>query len=154
MENALTGININETRNDYGIDRDYVVGTAKQAVISVQRPLFRTYMVAAQYGHTIGSNLEIVRAPNRDANGLRIEGVQPFTWTSSEGRSVLDSASVSLQKNESGGLGYRVEYTLGQSRATTLRHSAGAVAARATSRRTIRTSTPSGPGPALSSATA
>ena len=67
LENALTGININETRNNYGIDRDYVVGTAQQAVVGVQRQLFRTYQISAQYGHTIGSNLEIVRAPNRDA---------------------------------------------------------------------------------------
>jgi hypothetical protein len=116
IESALTGININETRNDYGIDRDYVVGTANQAVIGVQRPLFRTFQVAAQYGHTIGSNLEIVRAPNRDADGLRIEGVQPFTWTTSEGRSVLDSASVNLRKNESSGLGYQVEYAFVRSR--------------------------------------
>ena len=116
MENALTGININETRNDYGIDRGYVVGTANQAVVGVQRPLFRTYQVAAQYGHTIGSNLEIVRAPNRDADGLRIEGVQPFTWTTSDGRSVLDSASVNLRKNEARGLGYQVEYAFARSR--------------------------------------
>jgi hypothetical protein len=116
MESALTGININETRNDYGIERDYVVGTANQAVIAVQRPLFRTLQIAAQYGHTIGSNLEIVRAPNRDADGLRIEGVQPFTWTTSEGSSVLDSASVNLRKNESGGLGYQVEYAFARSR--------------------------------------
>jgi hypothetical protein len=116
MENALTGININETRNDYGIDRDYVVGTANQAVVGVQRPLFRTYQVAAQYGHTIGSNLEIVRAPNRDADGLRIEGVQPFTWTTSDGRSVLDSASINFRKNEARGLGYQVEYAFARSR--------------------------------------
>ncbi len=116
MESALTGINVNETRNNYGIDRDYVVGTARQVVIGVQRPLFRTYQVAAQYGHTIGSNLEIVRAPNRDADGLRIEGVQPFTWTTSEGRSVLDSASFNLRKNESRGLGYQVEYAFARSR--------------------------------------
>jgi hypothetical protein len=116
MENALTGININETRNNYGIERDYVVGTAKQAVVGVQRVLFRTYQVSAQYGHTIGSNLEIVRAPNRDADGLRIEGVQPFTWTSSEGRSVLDSGTLQLRKNESRGFGYNVDYTFARSR--------------------------------------
>jgi trimeric autotransporter adhesin len=116
LESALTGININETRNDYGIERDYVVGTANQAVVGVQRPLFRTFQIAAQYGHTIGSNLEIVRAPNRDADGLRIDGVQPFTWTTSEGRSVLDSASVNLRKNESRGLGYQVEYAFARSR--------------------------------------
>jgi hypothetical protein len=116
MESALTGININETRNNYGIDRDYVVGTAKQAVFGVQRSLFRTYQLSAQYGHTRGSNLEIVRAPNRDADGLRIEGVQPFTWTTSEGRSILDSATFQLRKNESRGFGYDVQYTVARSR--------------------------------------
>jgi hypothetical protein len=116
MESALTGIDINETRNDYGIERDYVVGTARQAVVGVQRTLFRTYNVSAQYGHTIGSNLEIVRAPNRDADGLRIEGVQPFTWTSSEGRSELDSATFQLRKNESRGFGYDIQYTVARSR--------------------------------------
>jgi hypothetical protein len=116
MESALTGININETRNNYGIERDYVVGTARQAVVGVQRQLFRTYQVSAQYGHTTGSNLEIVRAPNRDADGLRIEGVQPFTWTTSEGRSVLDSANFQFRKNEARGLGYQVEYAMARSR--------------------------------------
>jgi hypothetical protein len=116
MESALTGIDINETRNNYGIERDYVVGTARQAVVGVQRTLFRTYQVSTQYGHTIGSNLEIVRAPNRDADGLRIEGVQPFTWTTSEGRSVLDSISVNFRKNESRGFGYQVEYAFAKSR--------------------------------------
>jgi trimeric autotransporter adhesin len=116
MESALIGIDINETRNNYGIDRDYVVGTAQQTVVGVQRTLFRTYQVSAQYGHTIGSNLEIVRAPNRDADGLRIEGVQPFTWTTSEGRSVLDSATLQLRKNESRGFGYDVQYSYAKSR--------------------------------------
>ncbi len=116
LENALTGINVDETRNNYGIDRDYVVGTAQQAVVGIQRQIFRTYQISAQYGHTIGSNLEIVRAPNRDANGLRIEGVQPFTWTSSEGRSTLDSVTLSLNKSESRGFGYSIQYTRARSR--------------------------------------
>ena len=116
LENALTGIDVDETRNNYGIDRDYVVGTAQQAVVGVQRQLFRTFQVSAQYGHTIGSNLEIVRAPNRDGDGLRIEGVQPFTWTTSEGRSTLDSFTVDLRKNESRGFGYTVSYTRARSR--------------------------------------
>ena len=74
-------------------------------------------MVSAQYGHTIGSNLEIVRAPNRNTDGtLRIADVQPFTWTSSEGRSVLDSIALSLQKGESRGFGYQLQYTYARSR--------------------------------------
>jgi len=57
-----------------------------------------------------------VRAPNRDADGLRIEGVQPFTWTSSEGRSTLDSVTLDLRKNESRGFGYQLSYTRARSR--------------------------------------
>jgi len=116
LEDALTGINLDETRNNYGIDRDYVVGTAQQAVVGLQRQVFRTYQISAQYGHTIGSNLEIVRAPNRDANGLRIDGVQAFTWTSSEGRSTLDSVTLGLNKSESRGFGYSIQYTRARSR--------------------------------------
>jgi len=117
MEDALTGINVNETRNNYGIDRDYVVGTVQQAVVGVQRQLFRTYQIGAQYGHTIGSNLEIVRAPNRNADGsLRIADVQPFTWTTSDGRSKLDSISLDLRKGESKGFGYQLQYTFARSR--------------------------------------
>src|SRR6185436_6153175 len=59
---------------------------------------------------------EVVRAPNRDADGLRIEGVQPFTWTTSEGRSTLDSFTVELRKKESRGFGYQVSYTRARSR--------------------------------------
>ena len=58
-----------------------------------------------------------MRAPNRDASGgLRIEGVQPFTWQSAEGRSVLHSATFRLQRQQVRGLGGQVSYTLARSR--------------------------------------
>lgn len=116
MESALTGIPISDTRNNYGIDPDYVLGLVQQSVINVSRDIWTSYQVSANYTHTRGSNLEIVRAPNRDADGLRIEGVQPFTWTTAEGRSVLNSASFQLQKRDSGGIGYSLTYTLAKSR--------------------------------------
>ena len=43
------------------------------------------WTVGVNYTHTRGSSLDIVRAPNRDPDGLRIAGVQPFTWQSAEG---------------------------------------------------------------------
>jgi hypothetical protein len=72
--------------------------------------------MGAGYTHTRGSSLDIVRAPNRDADGLRIEGVQPFLWQTSEGSSILDSATVRLQRPAVRGIGGQVSYTVARSR--------------------------------------
>jgi hypothetical protein len=117
MENALTGISPSDTRNNYGVDRDYVLGLVQEAAISVRREMGRTFLASAQYTHTRGSNLEIVRAPNRDPNGgLRIDGVQPFTWTTAEGRSVLNSLSLTLNRRMTSGISWETRYTIAKSR--------------------------------------
>ena len=54
----------------------------------------QVWNVGAGYTHTRGSSLDILRAPNRGPDGLRIEGVQPFLWQSSEGSSVLHAGDV------------------------------------------------------------
>ena len=79
------------------------------------------------------------------SNGeLRIEGVQPFTWQSSEGQSVLNSATFQLQKRQTRGSAI-ARSTRSPNRATTRRRSAAvAAAAAATLPRTIRTSKQSG----------
>ena len=74
------------------------------------------WSVGANYTHTRGSSLDVIRAPNRDATGLRIEGVQPFTWQSAEGKSVLHSATVRLQRRAVRGLGGQLSYTIARSR--------------------------------------
>jgi hypothetical protein len=117
MENALQGISPNETRNNFGIDKDYVLGTVHSGSINVQRSLGRTFQGSATYTHTRGYNLDIVRAPNRNTDGtLRIDGVQPFTWQTAEGRSILNSASFGLDKRQSSGFSYGVTYTIAKSR--------------------------------------
>jgi hypothetical protein len=115
MADALDGITRDGVTNTYGIDKDYVFGTVKQGVVTVQRQLGETWNTTAQYTHTVGSNLDVVRAPNRDVNGLRIEGVQPFTWTSSEGSSRLNAGNFQLEKRPQRGMGWTVTYTLASS---------------------------------------
>ena len=116
LENALQGIPPSETTNNFGIDKDYVLGLVQQSVVNVQRGIGRTWLASVNYAYTVGSNLDVIRAPNRDANGLRIDGVQPFMWQSSEGQSVLNSATFRLEKRQTRGVGYSVEYTLAKSR--------------------------------------
>jgi hypothetical protein len=117
MSDALNGIDYGEVTNTYGIDKNYVFGTVQQGVVNVQRQLGETWQTQAQYTHTRGANLDIIQAPNRDPGGqLRIEDVQPFTWTSSQGRQELNAGNFRIDKRASRGIQWSVQYTLAKSR--------------------------------------
>ena len=116
MENALAGIPPDETTNNYGIDKNYVLGRVQTWNADVSRQLGRIWTAGVNYTHTLGSNLDIVRAPNRDPSGIRIDGVQPFLWQASEGSSALHSGAFRLQMRQTRGFGASVTYTLARSR--------------------------------------
>ena len=86
-------------------------------------------------------SLDIVRAPNRGPDGLRIEGVQPFAWQTSEGSSVLNAATFRASRRPVKGIGGGAQLharQVARQRVVDRRRAAR------TSRRTIRTSRPSG----------
>lgn len=116
LEDALSAGAAGETTNNYGVDKDYVLGRVQTWNVDVNRSLGVPWTVGVNYTQTRGSSLDIVRAPNRDAGGLRIPGVQPFTWQSAAGSSVLNSASFRLQRRPVAGIGGQVSYTLARSR--------------------------------------
>ena len=83
------------TTNNFGVDRTYHLGyvqiwNARRA--ARDRP--DDVGSASRYTGTKGSQLDLQRAPNRGPTGLRIDGVQPFIWESSGGRSIMHSLSV------------------------------------------------------------
>jgi hypothetical protein len=102
--------------NNFGVDKEYELGLVQTWNVDVSRQFDRAWNVGAGYTHTRGSSLDILRAPNRDADGVRIEGVQPFVWQSSEGSSVLDSATFRLQRPAVRGIGGQISYTIARSR--------------------------------------
>jgi len=116
MENALTGVSPDETTNTYGIDKNYVLGRVETYNIDVNHQLKTAWAVGANYTYTLGSSLDVVRAPNRGPTGLRIEDVQPFLWETSEGESILHSATFRVQRRQVRGLGGGLQYTLAKSR--------------------------------------
>ena len=61
--------------------------------------------VSGGYTETRGSSLDIVRAPNRDPDSMRIEGVQPFLWQTSEVSSVLHAGTFRLRRRPVKGIG-------------------------------------------------
>lgn len=116
MEDALSSGSVGETTNTYGVDKDYVLGRVQTWNADASRNLGALWAAGVTYTHTRGSSLDVVRAPNRDATGLRIPGVQPFLWQSAEGSSVLNSLSVRLQRRSARGIGGQISYTLARSR--------------------------------------
>ena len=105
-----------ELTNNYGVQRDYVLGTVQTLNADLSRDLRQVWNVGAGYTYTRGSDLDILRAPNRGPDGLRIEGVQPFIWQSSEGSSRLHAATFRVRRRPVKGIGGGLTYTLARSR--------------------------------------
>ena len=105
-----------ETTNNYGVDRAYALGAVQTWNADLSRDLRQVWNVSGGYTYTRGSDLDIVRAPNRGPDGVRIEGVQPFTWQSSEGSSSLHAGTFRVRRRPVKGLGFGATYTLARSR--------------------------------------
>jgi hypothetical protein len=105
-----------ETTNNYGIDKNYALGLVQTINADMSKELRQVWSLGAGYTETRGSSLDIVRAPNRGPDGLRIPGVQPFLWQSSDGSSVLHAATFRFSRRPAKGIGGGVTYTLAKSR--------------------------------------
>jgi hypothetical protein len=102
--------------NNFGIDPLYGLGMIQTWNTTVSRTFRRIWTMTAGYTGTRGTSLDLLRAPNRNADGtLRIDGVQPFTWESSGGRSLLTLGSFTIQRGMAGGLRFGASYTLAKS---------------------------------------
>jgi hypothetical protein len=73
--------------------------------------------VLVGYTGVKGTDLDLLNAPNRTPfGGLLIPTVQPFTWETSDGHSMLNLGTVQLSKRLSNGVGGNVAYTFMQSK--------------------------------------
>ena len=102
------------TTNNYGIDRDYVLGLIQTWNVDLSRD-FGLWNVGGTYIGTKGSNLDLLRAPNRGPTGLILPDVQAFTWQSAEGRSILKAGSFRVRRRPVAGVGFGATYTLAKS---------------------------------------
>lgn len=140
LESALLLTPTGLTTNSYAVDPAFRVGLVHMWTFDVQRDLTRTINVGLGYIGTTGGDLQVVRAPNRTPDGLRISGVLPFLWVSSPGASNMHSLTLRIRKRLSAGLGAGASYTLSKS----IDDASSIGEQRSSSRRTIRISRPSG----------
>ncbi|OFW23587.1 MAG: hypothetical protein A3G21_06575 [Acidobacteria bacterium RIFCSPLOWO2_12_FULL_66_21] len=104
------------TTNTYGVQRDYALGMVQTWNADLSRDIRRAWNLGAGYTETRGSSLDTIRAPNRGPTGLRIPGVQPFLWQTSDGSSVLHAATFRVARRPVKGVGGGMTYTLARSR--------------------------------------
>jgi hypothetical protein len=116
IQNAFRDASPDEIANNYGVDKDYDLGVVQTWNGDISKDLRQVWNVGASYTHTRGSSLDIVRAPNRGPDGLRIPDVQPFLWQTSEGSSVLNALVLRARRRPVRGLGGGLSYTLAKSR--------------------------------------
>jgi hypothetical protein len=116
LQQAFVTGTSDEIANSYGVDKDYDLGLVQTWNAAVSRDLRQVWNASASYTHTRGSSLDIVRAPNRGPDGLRIPDVQPFLWQTSNGSSRLNALALSVRRRPVQGLGGGFSYTLAKSR--------------------------------------
>jgi len=102
--------------NDYGVDLNYVLGKVQTYNLDLSRDIRQVWNAGVSYTHIRGSDLDMVRAPNRGPDGLLLADVQPFEWQSSEGSSRLHALEVRLSRRPVRGVGGGLTYTLARSR--------------------------------------
>jgi len=115
LESALTTVVPGVTNNTFAVDPNYRLGWVQIWNLDVQRDFARTISTGIAYVGTRGADLDMLRAPNRGPTGLRIAGVQPFIWESSEGQSIMHSVSFRIRKRMTKGIAAGASYTLSKS---------------------------------------
>lgn len=101
--------------NNYGVDPNYHLGYVQIWNLNIQREVGWGSVLNVGYTGSKGTGLDMVRAPNRGPDGLRISGVQPFLWETSQGSSILHAGSVRLRKRMQNGISLGGTYVFSKS---------------------------------------
>jgi trimeric autotransporter adhesin len=101
--------------NSYGVNRDYRLAYVQIWNLDVQREITPNLVVNIDYTGTKGTRLDIVEAPNQVGFALRIPGVQPFFWETSDGDSVMHAGSIRVRKRLEHGISIGGMYTFSKS---------------------------------------
>jgi hypothetical protein len=102
------------------VDKDYQLGLIQTWNASLSRDLTPIWTILVGYTGTKGTDLDLLSAPNRTPfGGLLVPTVQPFTWETSGGHSMLNLATLQFTRRLAHGFGGNASYTLMQSKDNT-----------------------------------
>jgi hypothetical protein len=97
--------------NNFGVDPNYHLGYVQILNLNIQRELRPTLILNADFTATKGTALDIVEAPNRTPDGVRLDNVQAFSWETSGASSHAYAASLRVRKRLQAGFSVGGTYT-------------------------------------------
>ncbi len=101
--------------NSYAVNPNYRLGYVQIRNLDIQQQIRPTLLLNLDYTGTKGTDLDILEAPNRTPTGVRIDGVDAFTYENSVADSGANAGSVRLRKRLSGGVAIGGIYTFSKS---------------------------------------
>lgn len=104
-----------DVTNNYAVDKNYRLGYVQIWNLDIQHEIRPTLFLNLDYTGTKGNGLDILEAPNRDENGIRIPDVQAFNWETSNGSSTAHAGSLRIRKRLQNGISIGGTYTYSKS---------------------------------------
>ena len=101
--------------NNYAANPNYRWGYVQIRNLDIQQQIRPTLLLNLDYTGTKGTNLDILEAPNRTPTGVRIDGVDAFTYENSVADSEANAGSVRLRKRLAGGVAIGGIFTFSKS---------------------------------------
>ncbi len=118
--------------NNYAVNPDYRLGYVQIRNLDIQQQIRPTLLLNLDYTGTKGTDLDILEAPNRSVTGIRIAGVDAFTYENSVADSEANAGSVRLRKRLAKGFSLGGLYTFSKSLDDASSIGAGATSAAST----------------------
>jgi hypothetical protein len=110
LQNGFPAAAAGTVTNSYGVDRNYRLGYVHIWNADIQQEITPTLLLNISYNGTKGARLDILESPNRAANGVLLDNVQPFLFENSLGDSTAHSGTVRLRKRLQHGLAVSGSY--------------------------------------------
>lgn len=121
LQNGFPAVLSTTIANTFSVDKNYTPGYAQSWNLSIQESLGRSWQVSIAYNGIKGTNLDVLRIPNRaplgspllNAQNLRmIPTASAFTFDDSIGNSIYHAGQVSFTRRFARGASFSLQYTL------------------------------------------
>ncbi len=109
------GCSTTPVQNNYAVNRFYRLGHVQVWNLDIQRTLPIGIVMNVGYNGSKGGDLDILRAPNRTADGAANSSAQPFNYEDSLGYQRFEQLSVNVRKRLQKGVSLQATYHYGHS---------------------------------------
>jgi hypothetical protein len=109
------GCSTTPVQNNYAVNQFYRLGHVQVWNLDIQRTFPMGIVMNIGYNGAKGGDLDILRAPNRTANGTVNSSAQPFNYEDSLGYSRFEQLSVNVRKRLQKGVSLQATYHYGHS---------------------------------------